>query len=491
MTNSADFFAVRDTSMRWPLRYQILVPFAAVIVALLVTVSLLNAYLAAQQSFRQTVHRLRDVAHTLADARFPLTDAVLRQAHGLSGAEFILTDGQNVLAASLSSPEALPQVVSTSQWEKLELDHATVVSGERYFHAALNLAPQGVSARGAVLHLLYPERSWRDARWQAAYPPLLVGALALVPVALLAGAIAGRLSRPIVELRWQVGRIAHGDFQPLPLPRHNDELRDLTRSVNALAGQLDEMQRVVKRSERLTLLGQLSGGLAHHLRNDVTGARIAVQLHQRHCRQVDQESLAVALRQLTLTEQHLQRFLAAGRPQPPCRTACDLHSLIDELMQLVGPACRHRRVELRVEAAEAALSLSADEEQLRHLLLNLVLNAIEAVPPGGKVRIVSRLLADEVSIAIHDTGPGPPAAVADRLFEPFSTGKPEGIGLGLTVARQIAEAHGGSLQFSAIGGTCFTVTLPLAPIAAAGDLTAGSDALPDPASGITELTRAI
>jgi signal transduction histidine kinase len=477
--------------MRWPLRYQILVPFAAVIVALLVTVSLLNAYLAAQQSFRQTVHRLRDVAHTLADARFPLTDAVLRQAHGLSGAEFILTDGQNVLAASLSSPEALPQVVSTSQWEKLELDHATVVSGERYFHAALNLAPQGVSARGAVLHLLYPERSWRDARWQAAYPPLLVGALALVPVALLAGAIAGRLSRPIVELRWQVGRIAHGDFQPLPLPRHNDELRDLTRSVNALAGQLDEMQRVVKRSERLTLLGQLSGGLAHHLRNDVTGARIAVQLHQRHCRQVDQESLAVALRQLTLTEQHLQRFLAAGRPQPPCRTACDLHSLIDELMQLVGPACRHRRVELRVEAAEAALSLSADEEQLRHLLLNLVLNAIEAVPPGGKVRIVSRLLADEVSIAIHDTGPGPPAAVADRLFEPFSTGKPEGIGLGLTVARQIAEAHGGSLQFSAIGGTCFTVTLPLAPIAAAGDLTAGSDALPDPASGITELTRAI
>ncbi len=162
--------------MRWPLRYQILVPFAAVMVVLLVAVSLLNAYLAARQSFRQTVHRLRDVAHTLADARFPLTDAVLRQAHGLSGAEFVLTDGQSVLAASLPGAKVLPPVALTSQWEKLELDRTADVSGERYFHAALLLAPQDGSSQGAVLNLLYPERSWRDARWQAAYPPLLVGA---------------------------------------------------------------------------------------------------------------------------------------------------------------------------------------------------------------------------------------------------------------------------------------------------------------------------
>ncbi len=306
-------------------------------------------------------------------------------------------------------------------------------------------------------------------------------------MALLASAIAGRLSRPIVELRWQVGRITHGDFQPLPPPPHDDELRDLTRSVNALAGQLDEMQRVVKRSERLTLLGQLSGGLAHHLRNDVTGARIAVQLHQRHCRHVDQESLAVALRQLTLTEQHLQRFLAAGRPQTPCRIACDLHALIDELVQLVGPACRHRRVELLVDATDAAVSLPADEEQLRHLLLNLVLNAVEAVAPGGQVRIVSRVSDHDVTVEIHDTGPGPPPAVADRLFEPFSTGKPEGIGLGLTVARQIAEAHGGSLHFSDTADTCFTVTLPLEPIVADGESHAAVDASAD----IIGLTQAI
>ncbi len=466
MTLGVEIFAVRDNFMRWPLRYQILVPFAAVIAVLLVAVSLLNAYLAAEQSFRQTVLRLREVAHTLTDPRFPLTPTILKQVHGLSGAEFVLTnEAGEVLAASLPLAGPLAPVVATRQWEKLELDQSTVVGDERYFHAALALVPQESEPRGKVLHLLYPERSWRDARWQAAYPPLVIGLLALGPVALVALAIAGRLSRPIMLLRWQVGRIARGDFEPVPPPPHDDELRDLTGSVNALASQLDEMQRVVKRSERLTLLGQLSGGLAHHLRNHVAGARIAVQLHQRHCHGVDRESLAVALRQLTLTEQHLQRFLAAGRPQLPCRTDCDLAGLIDEVGQLVGPACRHRKVELRVDAA-AAVTLMADQEQLRHLLLNLVLNAVEAVPPGGKVRIVSRVVDDQATVAIQDTGPGPPPDVADRLFEPFSTGKPEGVGLGLAVARQIAEAHGGSLEFTADTGTCFTVRLPLAVILA-------------------------
>ncbi len=279
---------------------------------------------------------------------------------------------------------------------------------------------------------------------------------------MLALAIAARLSRPIVELRRQVGHIACGDFEPLPLPSRNDELRDLVGSVNALAGQLDEMQRVIKRSERLALLGQLSGGLAHHLRNDVTGARIAVQLHQRQCREIDQESLAVALRQLSLTEEHLKRFLEAGRPQPPCRTDCDLRAIVDELVQLVSPACQHRKVDLAVDCrADWNTRLSADAEQLRQMLLNLVLNAIEAAGPHGSVRVVLEAAGNQATVRIYDSGPGPPPQIAERLFEPFTTGKAEGIGLGLTVARQIAEAHGGRLTFQSDGGTCFCLILPI------------------------------
>jgi signal transduction histidine kinase len=218
---------------------------------------------------------------------------------------------------------------------------------------------------------------------------------------------------------------------------------------------------VIKRSERLALLGHLSGGLAHSLRNSVTGARMAVQLHQRHCHDVDQESLAVSLRQLAMTEEHLQRFLAVGQPQPPRQRECDLRRIIDDVSLLVGPACRHRKVELKPVTGPDSLPVRVDTGQLGQLLLNLLLNAIEAAGSGGWVQVlVTEQPGERIRLSVLDSGPGPPGDVCERLFEPFVTGKPEGIGLGLTLARQIAQAHGGSLRFTRERYTCFELELP-------------------------------
>ena len=113
-------------------------------------------------------------------------------------------------------------------------------------------------------------------------------------------------------------------------------------------------------------------------------------------------------------------------------------------------------MELAVDCpADWNTRLSADSEQLRQMLLNLVLNAIEAAGARGRVRLELRSSGSQATVRIYDSGPGPPPQIADRLFEPFATGKPEGIGLGLTVARQIADAHGGRLTFESDGGTCF------------------------------------
>src|SRR5262249_43273723 len=142
--------------------------------------------------------------------------------------------------------------------------------------------------------------------------------------------------------------IAAGDFSPMPLPRRDDEIRDLARSVNEMAQQLAQYQETVKRTERLRLLGQVSGGLAHQLRNGVTGARLAVQLHARGCNgQADAESLDVALRQLALVESHLKRFLDLGKAAELQRQPCDLSALIDETVALLQPQCRHARIDLR------------------------------------------------------------------------------------------------------------------------------------------------
>jgi signal transduction histidine kinase len=226
------------------------------------------------------------------------------------------------------------------------------------------------------------------------------------------------------------------------------------------------MRRVIKRSERLSLLGQLSGGLAHHLRNDVAGARIAIQLHEQDCASEDAETLAVALRQLTLAEQHLMQFLAAGQPRAPRRSVCDLRDLLNELVALVGPTFRHQNVALALDfQADDLIDLQReiDAEQLRQALLNLVLNALEAAGPKGSVRIECDCSQPTAfRIRVFDSGQGVSAAIADRLFEPFTTSRPEGVGLGLTVARQIAEGHGGTLRYHRERETCFEMDLPIA-----------------------------
>jgi HAMP domain-containing protein len=274
--------------MRWPLRYQILFPFAGVMLAVMLGVSLLDAYLAARRTQRQIERQLHQVAQTLVDASFPLTDAALKQTSGLSGAEFVLTDERgDQRAASLDHFDAAEIPRAASGNGAFHLGDPIRVAGQRYFRTAIGVGPRGGQSSPMLLHILYPEQFLRDARWQAAYPPLLVGGGLLGLVIVLAIVIAGRLSRPILELRLQLGRLVDGDFQGVTLPHRNDELRDLIGSVNLLGDQLAQMRRVINRTERLALLGQLSGGLAHQLRNTVTGARIAVQLHQRHCSQID------------------------------------------------------------------------------------------------------------------------------------------------------------------------------------------------------------
>jgi signal transduction histidine kinase len=464
--------------MRWPLRYQILLPFALTILGAIAAVSILSAVLATQRAHRQIEEQLQGIAATLADSSFPLTDVVLRQMHGLSGSEFVFwsEDGQVIATrADLQTP-LLPAPTVTSDSRQLRLGPPITIGSERYYEMALAVKGRGGQQSGR-LHILYPERFWKAERSAAALPPLLIGGAGLGITALLALWLAHRLTRPILELRSQVQRIAQADYSPMPLPARNDEIRELAVAVNQLAAQLTTLDSAIRRSERLALLGQLAGGLAHHLRNNVTGAQMAVQLHARDC-QSDHESLSVALRQMALTEQNLKQFLSAPQlvgavSTPPRYAPCTLRKIVEDVVDLTGPALEHKRVQLTVsDETLGDDALEADADQLCQLLINLVLNASDAAGPGGWVKINLRKHEFEnapvassaragLCLQVIDSGPGPPPEIVAKLFQPFATSKPEGIGLGLAVASQIASSHGGDLVFHRAGGeTYFEVRLP-------------------------------
>lgn len=457
--------------MRWTIRLQLLLPLFILLLGVFIGISAWTGYASARRARQQIETDMRGVAQHLGEAKYRVNNWMLPWMKSLSGADFILVDVREIVPSDSSlGPTTLPRLPTelppaeyvVEDWHDLRLSPPIELAGTSYLCAGVQLR-QGGEVYGTA-YILYPEQLWRDALWGAIQPSLVLGVIGSVASLVLAVVVSGRLARRVQSLERRTRLIAQGDFSPMPLPRRNDELRDLSQSINRMAEQLAKLQETIKQTERLRLLGQVSGGLAHQLRNSVTGARLAVQLHARKCdANGDGEALDVALRQLDLVEANLKRFLDLGRPDPLRREPCDLPAILGEVVTLLQPQCQHAHTELRWQQPEAKLQALGDPGQLRHMFLNVIGNAIEAAGPGGWVEVKLQRSAgqDAIVVEVVDSGPGPPAEIAERLFQPFVTGKREGVGLGLAVARQAAEAHGGRLDWRREADcTCFRIELP-------------------------------
>jgi signal transduction histidine kinase len=462
--------------MRRPIQIQLLVPTLSVVVLAIALASGASGYFGAVRQRQSQEESLQRVVSTLTEPGFPLPEVVLKKMSGLSGAEFVFLDpDQNVLARTLAlSAEdqrrlaSLPfgQQAGESQRGAMGAQPSLELSGGVYLSQRIAIAGRGPGNVSGSLVVLYSQERWSAATWQAAYPALAAGLVAVLAVVAVATLLARRFVRPIRRLGDQTARIAEGDFTPVGVGRVDDELRDLAVSINRMTERLSRYEREVRRSEQLRTLGQLGAGMAHQLRNAATGGRMAIELHQRQCA-AGGEDLEVALRQLRLMESYLQRFLTLSRPKRQVRELVPLAALVDDVCALVRPACLHAGIELTALKPAEPLGVQGDAEELRQLLVNLALNAVDAASGGeqSSPRIVLALEAIDAgrcALCVRDSGPGPSAEISARLFEPFVTGKPEGTGLGLFVARQIAEDHGGSIRWQRSEGmTEFGVELPV------------------------------
>jgi signal transduction histidine kinase len=450
--------------LRLSLRNQILIPLIAIQGVTVCAITAATAALAARRSERQVIDRLNGVVDALGHANFPYTGGVLAGMRGLSGAEFVAyaADGQ-VVATSFPALQGMPpplrSIKPAVRLDSLGQAPTVRLDGVHYF-AVLLRPPSG--SHVSPLLVLYPETSWRQARREAATLPLLLGGTSLLLMVAVTSWIAHRISRRIGVVNRQVTRIAGGDFEGLDPGREGDEIADLVRSINSMCSQLREMSRTIQQSERTRLLAQLAAGLAHQMRNSLTGARMSLQLHTRRCpTPPGDRALEVALRQLVITEEQVKGLLSLGRVEGGPPVACDLKRLLSEIALLVGPACEHAKVTLDVRGDGPPLGVMAEEAGLRAAVLNLALNAVEAAGRGGMVRLEAVCDGEGVAIEVSDTGPGPPPGLADSLFEPFTTSKPEGVGLGLALAQQVAARHGGKLTWArAAHETRFRLSLP-------------------------------
>jgi len=472
-------------------------------VAAVAIIAMTSAWLAVRRTEEQTLLRIQNVVETLSDFRLTYTDAILEKMSGLSGAEFLALDRDDrPVATTLDRADEIAQAaksapVISSESSMTQLPRVDTELGA-CFAARVTAERAGPVA---TLLVLYPEASWKEARWTAIWPPLVVGSGTVIVMACISAWLADRISRRINGVRALLEEVAAGRFPDKSDDgsaegERLDEVDDLIASAGSLSEQLKELQHTIQHTERVRLLAQLAGGLAHQLRNAVTGARMAVQLHQKRClvgsddSDADGESksddtLNVALHQLSLTEEQIRGLLSLSRQEADPVQSAKLSDAVREVERLISVQCEHFRVTLLVDAPEGAEWEIADADGFRTAVLNLSLNALEAAGEGGRVELA--VLADcepsedepqaeafqdggshqwSIVVEVRDSGDGPVSEVSDSLFEPFVTSKPEGVGLGLALAKSAAETAGGTLSWERRDGlTVFRFSVPAQRVA--------------------------
>lgn len=247
----------------------------------------------------------------------------------------------------------------------------------------------------------------------------------------------------------------------LELKLFNEELEERVKQATL---NLKKTQDQLIQSSRLSALGQLSAGVAHEIRNPLTSIRILIHSLRERLGPDDfrKEDMAVIENEIERMNQIIQQFLDFARPSKPKKERVEVNKLLEDTLLFVSYELNEQNIDAVTEFSTLPM-IMADREQLRQVFLNLILNAMQAMPEGGTIHLRTTILEDNcLQIAIEDQGGGIPESIQEQLFEPFFTTKEDGIGLGLSITKRIIDDHQGEIEVESQGGkgTAFLITLP-------------------------------
>lgn len=321
---------------------------------------------------------------------------------------------------------------------------------------------------------------------------ILVGLLGLIVAVELAVLISYVLTRPLRRLAWGCRQIAQG----IPVKiRHNAlspyEFHELTDSFNEMANELEkwkEVQKQVSRMDRLAALGEMISGLSHEIRNPLASIRIQLDLLRMEIGSIHEEgrsseeiALCDAKEYISILDSEIDRLnktvsqlLSFVRPKQQIISKVSLDDILSWCESMVKSQAEKQGIALMTGRIGGAVSVLADSEMLRHIVMNLSLNAIQSMDPldGERKKVLSIVVGRTATvngtgetgvIRVSDTGPGIPEEIQHRIFDPFFTTRQDGTGLGLSIVQRIAEGFGGTVSMETSSeGTVFSVFIPLA-----------------------------
>jgi two-component system sensor histidine kinase HydH len=272
-------------------------------------------------------------------------------------------------------------------------------------------------------------------------------------------------------IRDQEIEVHHRSGKGIPLSLSAAPLKDETgREMGSVLllrdlREIRDLQEKVRRSERLASLGRLAAGVAHEIRNPLSSIRGFAQFFMQRFkgREKEEEYASVMVKEVDRLNRVITELLDFARPKEPRREPHSLEEILEHTLEVLKPELAKKKAEVEKQVERELPPARVDRDQLSQAFLNLLINSLEAMEEGGKIRVgLKRVGQDSIEVSIGDTGKGIPGEDMEKVFEPFFSTKRKGTGLGLAIVHQIVDGHGGDIQVESREGegTTFQITLP-------------------------------
>lgn len=354
------------------------------------------------------------------------------------------------------------------EFQDLEVDGEAVLE----VRALLNVDDASAGALAVGFSLVPIERKVRDVAGQTA----LIALILMLGSSIMTALYVETLIRPILNLNQMMKRAGKGNLAVRAPTRRGDEVAELAEVFNLMMDELEasrereELQRVqLAHTEKMAAVGTLAAGVAHEVNNPLAGVLASIEnmVNNPDDQEMRDRYLRLIADGLKRIERTVANLLNFARPREILLEPTSINHNLRHVVELVEYQLRAHGVEVKMDFDSGPAVVEADHFQMEQLFLNLVLNALDAMPSGGTLYLRTRVRGGKVMAEVRDTGHGIPAEIRDRVFDPFFTTREvdEGTGLGLAVSGSIVAAHGGKIELeSTVGrGTTFRVIMAAMP----------------------------
>jgi len=362
----------------------------------------------------------------------------------------IMNEADSGLVAVTASRRPLARLTSSLKEETFEYLTPVFVNDELV----------AVAWADERLHPIFTQtRNFRTATRYIALLGLFIGAAgALLVIHNLASSVSN-IKKGLKDMERDITRL---------LPEMSGEVGQITMAINRMAVALAEKERLeyeMQRSEKLASLGRLVTGVAHELRNPIGVVKATVQVMEKEYSDAAglDEFTAVIKEQVDRQNKVIQELLDFGRPSKQMVQPASINSVLEKVLTFTLPMLRQNSINLQTSLGQDLPKIMVDPSGIKQVFVNMILNAIQAMPEGGILTIKTRLQDNFICTEFNDTGLGIEPEELTRIFDPFYTTKDSGTGLGLSISHQIIVSHNGAIHVSSTPGegSVFKVILPL------------------------------